>query len=99
MTPLHTDHPVELDLEHALPADVLAELQLEHGSHEKRAMGVCAMEAVAWLAGEPHSDAPACTCPVLGAFVRNWNDNLDAVARNQLLRPVLTPETLAGEVA
>ena len=42
------------------------------------------MEAVAWLAGEAHSDHPACVCPVLGAFVRSWNDSLDDAMRQKL---------------
>jgi hypothetical protein len=48
------------------------------------------MEAVAWLAGEPHSDQPACACPVIGAFMRSWNDSLpDDEIRTRLLRPLL----------
>ena len=31
---------------------------------------LCAMEMVAWLAGEAHSDEPECACPVLAAMVR-----------------------------
>jgi hypothetical protein len=48
------------------------------------------MEMVAWLAGEPHSDEPRCACPVLGAFVRAFNDLLpDACARDRWLRPIV----------
>ncbi len=50
---------------------------------------MCAMEMVAWLAGEPHSDEPACACPVLSAFVRAVNDSLSDDARNRLLRPLV----------
>jgi hypothetical protein len=60
------------------------------GSHDTRDDGVCAMELVAWMAGEPHSDSPACTCPVLAAFVRSWNDGIaDDDTRARLLRPFL----------
>ena len=55
-----------------LPAD----FRLARGSHESPADGMCALEAVAWLAGEPHSDRPACVCPVIGAWLRVVNDGL-----------------------
>ena len=32
------------------------------------------MEAVAWLAGEGHSDYPVCACPILSEFIRSTND-------------------------
>jgi hypothetical protein len=66
----------------------LETLKLEHGSHDDREDGMCAMEAVAWLAGEPHSDAPSCTSPVLAAFARYWNDALNDDKR-QMLKPYL----------
>jgi hypothetical protein len=48
------------------------------------------MEAIAWLAGERHSDHPVCACPVIGAFVRSWNDALETGAeRDRLLKPLL----------
>lgn len=50
---------------------------------------MCAMEMVAWLAGEPHSDEPSCSCPVLGAFVRACNDSMDDEQRNRLLKPLV----------
>jgi hypothetical protein len=47
------------------------------------------MELVAWLSGERHSDEPSCACPVLGAFVRAFNDLLpDDDAREHYLRPL-----------
>lgn len=30
------------------------------GAHETRGAELCMMEAVAWVACEPHSDAPVC---------------------------------------
>jgi hypothetical protein len=52
----------------------LQEICLDVGSHATREDGVCALEAVAWIAGEPHSDRPACVSRVLASFVRYWND-------------------------
>lgn len=48
-----------------------ASLTLHEGAHKDPADGMCAMEAAAWIAGEPHSDHPACACPVIGAFMRS----------------------------
>jgi hypothetical protein len=68
-----------------LPEDgPLGELVLLSGSHKEREQGVCVMEAVAWLAGEPHSDRPTCACPVIAAFARGLNDNLDETDRQRL---------------
>ena len=39
-------------------------------NHKAREDGMCALEAVAWLAGEPHTDHPKCVSQVIGAFVR-----------------------------
>ena len=47
---------------------------------------MCAMEMVAWLAGEPHSDEPACACPVAAAVVRACNDAMSDPSRNRCLR-------------
>lgn len=62
---------------------------LQRGAHNDRGAGMCAMEMVAWLAGEPHSDEPRCACPVLGAFVRATNDAMSDEARNRWLRPMV----------
>ena len=64
-------------------------LHLLNGAHENPEAGMCALEVVAWLAGEPHSDHPECVCPVLGAFVRSWNDALPDDERDALLKPIL----------
>lgn len=51
---------------------------------------MCAMEAVAFVAGEPWSDHPECACPVIGAFMRSWNDGLpDNASRDALLKPLV----------
>ena len=58
---------------------------LSGGSHENAEQGVCAMEAVAWLEGLPHSDSPKCTCPVIAAYVRDLNDFLPKRERQKLV--------------
>jgi len=93
-----------MTLPSVLPLIGLEGITLRASSHRDRSAGVCAMEAVAWLAGEPHSDAPQCACPVIGAFLRSWNDALpDDATRTLLLRPLLplvlnTRSTKAVEV-
>ena len=59
-------------------------LTLLHGAHSSRKDGVCLLEAVAWAAGEKHSDKPACVCPVLAEFGRTWNDQLTDDLRQRL---------------
>lgn len=63
---------------------------LRRGAHDRRDDGMCAMEMVAWLAGEAHSDEPRCACPVIASYVRALNDLLpDDGARTRLLRPLV----------
>ena len=53
--------------------------------------GLCVMEAVAYVAGEPWTDHPKCACPVIAAFMRAWNDGLPSDdERTRLLRPWIT---------
>src|SRR5262249_39472484 len=64
-------------------------LSLKHGSHSPNST-FCVMEAVAFVAGEKWSDAPECCCPVIGAFMRSWNDGLPTDAdRDRLLKPFI----------
>jgi hypothetical protein len=68
----------------------LETLILKKSAHTTREEGVCVMEAVAWLAGEEHSDHPACTCPVIAAVAIGWNDAIsDDETRTRLLLPIL----------
>ncbi len=60
-------------------------LVLQTGKHNPNGV-FCVMEAVAYIAGEPWSDAPECASPVLGAFLRSWNDTLDGDTRQELKR-------------
>ena len=58
-----------------------------HSQNDKHRM--CVMEAVAYIAGEPWTDAPACACPVICAFMQAWNDSLPDAERTALLRPLI----------
>jgi hypothetical protein len=62
------------------------EYRLSKGAHDTPEDGRCVMEWASWIAGEPHSDKPECVDPVVGAFLRPWNDALDDETR-QRLRP------------
>ena len=68
----------------------LSELHLLEGAHKSFEEGACAMELVSWVAGEKWSDAPKCACPVISAFMRNWNDSLRSDdERDRLLKPLI----------
>jgi len=58
---------------------------LKKGAHKASEAGMCALEAVAWLAGEPHSDSPQCACPVIASFVRRLNDIMTNGERKELV--------------
>lgn len=62
----------------------LETLHLAKGGHDNPDDGLCLLEAAAFLAGEPHTDHPACVSPVLGVFGRELNDRLDDTKRQQL---------------
>ena len=69
---------------------ILENLVLKCGSHDTREDGVCAMEAVAWIAEEDHSDRPEGECPIIGAFLRSWNDSIPTdEERTALIKPLL----------
>ena len=75
--------------------EALKTRELLHGSHDDIERGMCVMEAVAWVAGEKHSYQPNCSCPVLGAFMVTWNDQIrDTATRTRLLMPLV--ERLVG---
>jgi len=76
----------------AVDADRLAQVQvmeLSSGGHDDMSEGMCVMEAVAFVAGEPWTDSPQCACPVIAAFLRNWNDSLPDDERNDLLKDLI----------
>jgi hypothetical protein len=61
---------------------------LSSGSHKSADDGRCAMEWVAYLAGEKHSDQPVCVSPMLKEFCIRLNDALPDDQR-QRMRPYL----------
>jgi len=61
---------------------------LSSGAHSSFEEGICIMEAVAYVAGEPWSDSPVCACPVMSSFLRVWNDDLNDEDR-QMLKPLI----------
>ena len=91
MTIVQTAVPARLAL--FLSSNVI----LKYGPHpkpkdeEKLPDEACAVELTSWLAGEPWSDRPVCSCPVLSAAVRSRNDRFgtDDVQRTRFLRDVV----------
>lgn len=63
----------------------LETLRLGIGGHDDPRHGLSLLEAVACLAGEPHTNYPQCTSPVLGAFGRALNDILADEDRQRLV--------------
>lgn len=64
---------------------------LDVGAHLSPDEGACLMEAVSAAAGEPWSDAPACSHPLVAHVARLVNDAVGDRARDELLAlvPVL----------
>lgn len=60
-------------------------IHLDRGAHSDPAAGMCLMEAVAYVQGEPHTDHPACVSPVLGVYGRALNDALPDELRQRLV--------------
>lgn len=59
-------------------------VNLQYGTHRTPDDGMCAMEMVAFLAGEHHSDHPDCVCPVLTGYTIRLNDAMPESWRQQL---------------
>lgn len=57
---------------------------LSPGRHRNPGKGACFMEMASYLAGEPWSDHPDCTHPVLAALAREVNDRIGDVRRQDL---------------
>jgi hypothetical protein len=67
------------------PIRELAEIvRLQQGRHRRPDDGVCAMELVAWMSGERHTDHPQSVSPVIAAFTRSFNDALPSDHRQRL---------------
>jgi hypothetical protein len=59
-------------------------IKLSRGKHASPEDGACVMELASMLAGESFSDHPASVCPVIGSFLRAYNDALDDDRRQDL---------------
>jgi hypothetical protein len=57
---------------------------LGHGKHTSPEKGACVMELASMLAGESFSDHPVSVCPVIGSFLRAYNDSVDQNRRQDL---------------
>ncbi len=65
---------------------------LSRGKHRSPKKGACFMELASYLAGEPWSDHPACTHPLLASLARDVNDHVGDHARTRLAP--LIPEVI-----
>ena len=59
-------------------------IRLSKGKHASAVDGACVMELASMLAGEPFSDHPVTVCPVIGSFLRAYNDSIDERRRQDL---------------
>jgi hypothetical protein len=59
-------------------------IKLSKGKHTTPEDGACVMELASMLAGEPFTDHPASVCPVIGSFLRSYNDSIDDDRRQSL---------------
>jgi hypothetical protein len=61
-------------------------VRLAAGKHDEPTDGVCVMELASMITGEPFTDHPQSVCPVIGAFLRAYNDAIDDRRRQDLYR-------------
>ncbi|MGN6866803.1 MAG: hypothetical protein ACTHMY_00205 [Solirubrobacteraceae bacterium] len=59
-------------------------ITLSEGKHELPEDGACVMELASMLSGEPFNDRPQSVCPVIGSFLRAYNDRIDDRRRQDL---------------
>ena len=59
-------------------------IKLARGKHSSPDHGACVMELASMLAGERFTDRPSSVCPVLGSFLRMYNDSIDNERRQDL---------------
>ena len=59
-------------------------ISLEHGAHNRREDGMCAMELVAYIAGEQHNYKPACASELLTGYTIRLNDHMRTSERRDL---------------
>lgn len=65
-------------------------IRLRRGRHKSPDEGACVMELASMLAGERFSDHPVSVCPVIGAFLRRYNDWTGDDRRQDLYRYAAT---------
>src|SRR5436190_18638439 len=61
-------------------------VRLGPGRHPHPGKVVCVMELASMLAGGRFGDRPVSVCPVIGAILRTYNDNVDDRRRQDLYR-------------
>jgi hypothetical protein len=59
-------------------------VKLSRGKHDSPDEGACVMELASMLAGEPFSDHPRTSCPVIADLLRSYNDAIDDRRRQDL---------------
>ena len=72
-------------IDERLDALTTGKITLDYGSHDTFDGGHCALEVVAWLADEGHTDAPVSVSPVLRRFTISLNDNWSQEQRQKLI--------------
>jgi hypothetical protein len=70
---------------------------LSPGKHRNPRKGACFMEFASLLAGEPWSDHPACTHPLLAAVARHVNDLTSDAGRARLAELIPSVIGLTGQ--
>lgn len=63
----------------------LETVRLARGAHSDPQDGICVMELASMLAGEAFSDRPRCVDPVIGAYLRTFNDRIGHAERQRLV--------------
>lgn len=61
-------------------------INLSKGRHVSAKQGACVMELASMLAGDGFTDHPPSVCPVIGSFLRAYNDRVDDDRRHDLYR-------------
>ena len=70
---------------------------LSAGRHRSARKGACFMEFASYLAGEPWSDHPSCTDPVLATLARAVNDTMHDDRRGELITDIPRVIGLRGD--
>lgn len=70
---------------------------LSRGKHRNPRKGGCFMEFASMLAGEPWSDHPRCTHPLLAALAREVNDSVSDETRRRIARLIPDVIGLTGD--